>query len=208
MTWMVRHQGSPKAVSGLSAAAVLEGIADGQWEIDDEVRGDTENRWLPLEQHPEFAEAVADYEPPAPVEPVDESRLDMNPLIDVSLVLLIFFILTATYETIRKVLDMPGQTQSQVDPAVRPVTADQVKDFTIRIAARSENGQTKIRIEDQDVRMQELAGKLGQFANSSKKRQILLDAKGVEWGTVVQIIDAAKSCGIEKILMLRQSPKS
>jgi biopolymer transport protein ExbD len=204
MTWSVRHQGSPKAVGGLSAAAVLEGVADGLWEPLDEIKGETDHQWQALELHPTFAEAVADFEPPPRVEPEDESRLDMNPLIDVSLVLLIFFILTTTYETIRKVLDMPGVTQSKLDAGARKAAQDKVKEFTIRVTARGDAGKTTIRVEDQEVRLDDLTLKLSQFVKTSNKRQILLDAQGVEWGIVVQIMDAAKAANIEKTLMLKK----
>jgi biopolymer transport protein ExbD len=203
MNWSVRHQGSPKAVSGLSSAAVLEGVADGLWEPQDEVRGDADVHWQPLEQHVTFAAAMADFEPPPPVEPEDETRLDMNPLIDVCLVLLIFFILTTTYETIRKVLDMPGITQSKLDPGARKAAAERVKEFTIRVTARSNAGKATIRVEDQEVRSEDLSAKLSQFVKSSNKHQILLDAQGVEWGLVVKIMDAAKAAGIEKTLLLK-----
>ncbi len=204
MTWSVRHQGSPKAVGGLSATAVLEGVADGQWEPIDEVRGEADHQWRPLELHPKFAEAVAEYEPPAPVEPEDESRLDMNPMIDVSLVLLIFFILTTTYETIRKVLDMPGVTATKLDAGARKAAMEKVKEFTIRITTRTDAGKTTIRVEDQDVQLDALTLKLGQFVKSSNKKQVLLDAQGVEWGLVMQIMDAAKGAGIEKTLLLKK----
>jgi biopolymer transport protein ExbD len=203
MMWSVRHQGSPKAVAGLSSAAVLEGVADGLWESQDEVRGETDVRWQPLAQHATFAEAVADLEPPPRAEPEDETRLDMNPLIDVCLVLLIFFILTTTYETIRKVLDMPGMTQSKLDAGARKSAAEKVKEFTIRITARGDAGKTTIRVEDQEVRPEDLTQKLSQFVKASNKRQVLLDAQGVEWGVVVQIMDAAKAANIEKTLLLR-----
>src|SRR4051794_777434 len=111
MNWTIRHQGSPRAVDGLSSGQVLEGLQDGRWEPTDEVKADGEPRWRSLEEHPQFAEAVADLEPPEPKHAEDETRLDMNPLIDVCLVLLIFFILTTTYETIRKVLDMPSASE-------------------------------------------------------------------------------------------------
>lgn len=203
MKWSVRHQGSPKAVAGLSDVAVLEGVADGNWDPLDEIRGDQEHQWQALETHPRFAEALADYEPPPRTEPADESRLDMNPLIDVSLVLLIFFILTTTYETIRKVLDMPGVTKSSVDAGTRRTSAEKVKEFTIRVMVRTESGKPAIRVEDQVVQPVDLQAKLQQFVKTSNKRQLLLDASGVEWGVVVMVMDAAKAAGIEKTLMLK-----
>src|SRR3954447_25725026 len=108
MRYSVRHEGSPQSVADQSAGAVAAGLRDGRWEPTDEVRGDGEAGWVALEDHPRFAEDAADVAPPPRKEHPDETRLDMNPLIDVALVLLIFFILTTTYETIRKVLDLPG----------------------------------------------------------------------------------------------------
>src|SRR5258708_38947405 len=100
--WKVRHEGSPKFTAGLTPEQVLDGVREQMWEPSDEVQGPGETGWRSMESHPVFAAALADYEPPpAPPKP-DETKLDMNPLIDVALVLLIFFILTTTYESVRK----------------------------------------------------------------------------------------------------------
>ena len=104
--WQIRHEGSPHIVDLPSATRVLEGIRDGDWEATDEVRGPDEKQWQAIEDHPLFAETMAELEPPAMEKP-DETRLDMNPLIDVALVLLIFFIITATYSSLRRSLELP-----------------------------------------------------------------------------------------------------
>src|SRR5687768_11186452 len=96
-TWKMRHEGAPQSVEGLTAELIVEGVQEGQWEPTDEVMGPGESDWKSLETHPHFAEAMAAYDPPMSPPLPDETRLDMNPLIDVALVLLIFFILTTTY---------------------------------------------------------------------------------------------------------------
>ena len=102
ITWKMRHQGSPESLDGLTAEQIVEGVQEGQWEPTDEVKGPNDANWTQLEHHAHFAEAMEALDTPfAPPQP-DETRLDMNPLIDVSLVLLIFFILTTTYEELRK----------------------------------------------------------------------------------------------------------
>src|SRR5262245_25384759 len=111
MTWKIRHEGSPRSIEGLTATQVVEGLQDGLWEPTDEVMGPEEKQWTAIESHAQFAELAADLEPPPPPAHPDETRLDMNPLIDVALVLLIFFMLVTTYETVRKVLDMPTTTR-------------------------------------------------------------------------------------------------
>jgi biopolymer transport protein ExbD len=187
-------------VKGLTTAAVRTGLIDGAWDTTDEVRPDAGGPWETLENHAEFAELAAEVNPPVSGEHEDESILDMNPLIDVSLVLLIFFILTTTYETIRKVLDMPAATQSKMAAGARSA-AEKIKEMTIRIEARSSSGNVTIKVENETVAIDNLVGKLNQFSQSTGKKQVLLDAQGVEWGTVVQIMDAARAAGIEKTLL-------
>ena len=68
-TWHVRHEGSPAAAELPSAQRVVEGLRDGDWEPTDEVRGPADHGWVAIEDHPQFAEAVADMEPPPPRAP-------------------------------------------------------------------------------------------------------------------------------------------
>ncbi|MBX7103439.1 MAG: biopolymer transporter ExbD [Gemmataceae bacterium] len=199
MTWSVRHEGSPRSVAGQTTEAIRAGLADGRLDPTDEVRGESGD-WVSLEAHPVFAAAAAEVEPPLRPEHEDESRLDMNPLIDVTLVLLIFFILTTTYESIRKVLDMPGATTAKLDSGAKQAVAERVKEFTIRVTLRPDG----IRIEDQTVGKDELSTRLAQFVKTAQKRQILLDAQGVDWGAVVAVMDAARAAGIEKTLLVKK----
>ena len=203
MSFAVRHEGSPKWVSNLSAAEVATGLRDGRWEPSDEVWGEGEDGWVPLEDHPHFAEAVAELEPPPKKAQDDETRLDMNPLIDVALVLLIFFILTTTYETIRKVLDMPGAT-AKASKGVRTVRPEDVKNQMILVQARVENGQTRIEIEKQPVAEGDLASFLARHVRATRKLTVLIDAAPeVEWNTVAAVMDAARGAGIMKTLFLQ-----
>src|ERR1700694_5274302 len=114
MSWKIRHQGSPRSIEGLGLTHVVEGLQDGLWETTDEVMGPQDKQWVAIESHPQLAEVVADIEPPPPRVEDDETRLDMNPLIDVALVLLIFFILTTSYAAVQKILNMPVITQETV----------------------------------------------------------------------------------------------
>src|SRR5260370_30512233 len=97
MNWKIRHEGSPKAVEDLTLPEVLEGLQDGLWEPTDEVMGPDDQAWIAIENHPQLEEVAADLELPPGPSHHDETHLDMTPLIDVCLVLLIFFILTTSY---------------------------------------------------------------------------------------------------------------
>ena len=108
MTWKIRHEGSPKPVEGLSIEEVLQGLADGNWEATAEVMGPKDTKWTKLEEHPQFAEIAAEFEePPARTYGDEDAHVDMNALIDVCMVLLIFFILTTSYATLQSRLDSP-----------------------------------------------------------------------------------------------------
>ena len=109
MLWNVRHTGSPQSVDGITDEEIGEGLLSGQWEPTDEVRAENESVWRSLETHPHFIPATQALEDAVPPRREEETHLDMNPLIDVSLVLLVFFILTATYATLRRTVELPPE---------------------------------------------------------------------------------------------------
>ena len=67
----------------------------------------------PIEAHPQLAEIAFDLEPPRPMHHPEATSLDMNALIDVCLVLLIFFIMTATYAAVQKVVPVEFTADTQ-----------------------------------------------------------------------------------------------
>lgn len=200
MSWNVRHAGSPRIVEGLSLAQVVEGLEEARWDPTDEVKGPNDSEWVVIEQHPQLEEAAAALEPP-PRYDEDEARLDFNPLIDVALVLLIFFIITTSYAALQKVLDMPTTTSRNAEGVLR-VTKEKVAQTTIKVEARTENGKSVLRVEDEVVEPADLVGALRRYAGQTRKTQVLLDARGVDWGTVVGVQDAAAGAGINTVHFL------
>jgi len=197
--FQMRHEGSPHVTSGLTAAQVMEGLHEGVWSPTDEVRGPRDNRWIMLEEHPHFAEAVADYEPPKKVKHVGEDNLDMNPLIDVALVLLIFFILTTTYDALRKVMDMP--TASQKGSKVKTIDTSVVKTEFIRCKARNgPDGKPVYHVDDEEVREDQLQTAFNR-AIAAGRNKLIVDAQDVSVETFIKIVDAGKGAKVEKIMM-------
>lgn len=207
MSWKIRHQGSPRSIEGLTQAQVIEGLQDGLWEPTDEVMADQDRQWSAIENHPQLAEIAADLEPPPPKFEDDETRLDMNPLIDVALVLLIFFILTTTYAAIQKVLEMPDPTEKNVSEKLTPSKVRQLQDLLIKVTARlNADGNPVIKIENEETDPKNLRYALSTFVRNSRKTNLLIDAQDVDWGTVVSIQDAAKGAGMEKVYFLKKKP--
>lgn len=202
--WNVRNEGSPYSVDGVSAADVLDGVREGLWDTSDEVMGPDDADWTALERHPVFAQAMADYEPPPPKRPDDETRLDMNPLIDVALVLLIFFMLTTTYEQLRKEFNPPGDLQP--NPQGKAVADDDLRKTSVRVTAKSENGAVVYRVDDEVVAGADLETKFKELMAATGKTDLAMEIDGdVKWGAFTTINDAAAGAKFQQIIRVMRA---
>lgn len=200
MTWKVRHEGSPRSIDGLTFEQVLGGLQDGQWEPTDEVIGPDDRDWVAIENHPQLAEAAADIEPPPPRHYDDETRLDMNALIDVTLVLLIFFIMTATYAALQKRLEAANVSSEK--PGVPVLTQKEVSDQMIYVTIRLEDGDAVVRVENKVTPPEKLVAELSRFVGGTGRTRMLLDYEPkVPWEDVIRVQDDAKAAGINRISM-------
>jgi biopolymer transport protein ExbD len=200
--WNVRHLGSAQSVDGLTADDVIDGVKEGVWETSDEVMGPDDVDWVPLEEHPVFAQAMAEYEPPPPKHYPDETRLDMNPLIDVALVLLIFFMLTTTYEELRKEFLPPsGEKPKQEGPK----SDAELKKTTVRVTARMEGGQPVFRVEGETVAERDLEAKFREYREKSGHDRLAMEVDAdVPWRHVIAIQDAAAGAKFAEILRVER----
>jgi biopolymer transport protein ExbD len=199
--WKIRHEGSPTALSDLTVAQVAEGLADGRWEPTDEVMGPDDPAWVPIESHPQLAEIAADLEPPPPRHYDDETRLDFNALIDVCLVLLIFFILTTSYAVLQKRLEAPGVTGDKAGPAI--VTKEKVAQQMIQVTVKMVDGKPVTRVEDQVVDPSRLEAELSRYVSSSGKTQLLLiHDDDVPQRAIVEVLDAARGARMNKVSLV------
>ena len=198
MSWKVRHEGSPTALGDLTLAQIAEGLADGRWEPTDEVMGPNDKDWVPLESHPQLMEIALELEPPPPRVYDDETRLDMNALIDVCLVLLIFFILTTSYAVLQKRLQAPSVTADRAGPPI--ITQEKVDQQMVKVSIRMENGQPVFRVENNVVDADGLQAALSRFLKSTGKTQLLLDSDDdAPQSAVVAVLDAASGARMEKV---------
>jgi biopolymer transport protein ExbD len=208
-TWKIRHQGSPQS-RATTLAQIVEGLRDGDWELTDEVLGPGETTWSAIENHPQLAEVAAELEQPPPRRE-DETNLDMNALIDVCLVLLIFFMMTTTYAVaVQKTVPLPTLKEEEKKKIVRTVRADQIPKQMVRIDAKLDaKGKPMILVENRKVSVlnaddtldgEKLRDELLPLTRGTPRRdEVLLDAEGVTWGLVVAVQDAARSAGVNMI---------
>jgi biopolymer transport protein ExbD len=200
--WLVRQEGSPQAVSVPSAALVLAGLRDGNWQPTDEVKGPGDAGWQAFENHPTFAEAAAEMEPPKPEAP-DETQLDMNPLIDVCLVLLIFFILTITYASLERAIGIPDENPDAASEQRTKI--EDIRDKVFVITVKMNGDKPVIRIEKEEVELAQLDAKIQKIIDTTGRKEMVLDFDpDVPWGVETSILDAAKGKGIHNIINNRR----
>jgi biopolymer transport protein ExbD len=200
--WFVRQEGSPTAATVPSEAEVLAGLRDGIWLPTDEVRGPAEAEWQRIEAHPVFAEAAGEIEPPI-VEPKDETHLDMNPLIDVCLVLLIFFILTITYASLERAIDVPELNPDKKGPS--QIEYKDIKDQVFLVTAKMDGNTPVVRIAMKDVPLDQIAAEMKRVIETTGRKDMVLDSeRDVPWGVITTILDAAKGNGVRNILNNRR----
>jgi biopolymer transport protein ExbD len=210
MPWHLRHEGSPQELGDLTLAQIVEGLRDGLWEPTDEVKGPSDRDWQAIENHPSLAEVAEEIEAPPLQRREEGTHLDFNALIDVCLVLLIFFILTTTYvSTVQKVVPLP--TLKSDGTKARVLSVKEVKDRMIRLQASVDAaGKPVLRVENQPIQVlaadgqtidpDKLRDALKPYVRGAdRKTEVILDARGITWGTVIAIQDGAKAAGVHTI---------
>ncbi len=198
----------------LSLQQIVDGLRDGQWETTDEVVGPGETAWRKIEAHPQLAEIAEELATPPPVRQEDPTSLDMNALIDVCLVLLIFFMITTAYGAMVQKSVPLSMTKADAK-GIRVVRVDDVKNKMIRVQAYLDSaGKPVIRVEGQTL--QDVVGKDGAKIDSDKlrdamrpyvkgeghKTEVLLDAREISWENVIQIQDGARAAGVQVVHFL------
>jgi biopolymer transport protein ExbD len=203
-TWKIRHLGSEQVYSDLTPEQIIEGVKEGIWDPSDEVQAASESRWTTMDLHPQFREALADIEVDEPLTHEEEARLDMNPLIDVALVLLIFFMLTTSYEEMRK--ELPTTPPNQKGQAAS-VTQEQLNQIVIRATVMMENGQIVFRLDDEPVEESRLQKKLTELIESTGRKKLAVEVgPNVPWKNFIALQDAATGAKIEETIRIIRKP--
>ena len=199
MSWLLRREGATTTIPLPSAQAVLDGVQDGEWAASDEVRGPGENTWRAIESHPQFEEAIGEMEEPE-MPPPEETHLDMNPLIDVSLVLLVFFILTATYATLRRTVELPPEPP---DPQSQRSSVPKLKDLedrVFKVIVRMEGDDPVVRVEGKVVALADLEAEMTEYVKRKGKPEAFVDVSpDVKWAVEIKVIEATRGAEVRRI---------
>jgi len=123
------------------------------------------------------------------------SEINVTPLVDVMLVLLIIFMVTAPMMTQGLDVDLPETTSKSLRQEDKPIVVTVEKEGTISI-----NSIPMVR----DLLIQELQKK---FTANAKQPIFLRADKNVPYGHVVTVMSDIKSVGFDKIGMITKPPE-
>ena len=211
MSWQLRHEGSPQVLADLTLEQIVEGLRDGLWETTDEVRGPADKDWRKIEVHPRLSEVAEELMTPPPVRHEEPTSLDMNALIDVCLVLLIFYMITTAYATmVQKTVPLP-MTKAD-SKGIRVIRVDEVKAKMIRVQAHHDkDGKPVVLVEGQTlsnillsdgttIDPDKLSSAMRPFGKGEDhKTEVLLDARDITWENAIQIQDGARAAGVQTV---------
>lgn len=115
------------------------------------------------------------------------SEINMTPLVDVMLVLVVIFIITAPLLASSIKLDLPRSEAAKPGDAPKFVTL-----------VVDKSGQAFLN--DQPLELEQLAQKLAQWAKSSPETEVQLRADAaVPYGRIVQVMGTAQKAGLNRI---------
>ena len=119
--------------------------------------------------------------------PQPMSEINMTPLVDVMLVLVVIFIITAPLMASSIKLDLPKAD------AIKPNSAPAFVALAVDLAGQAY-------LQDEPVTLEELASRLGQTARQNPDTEVQLRADAaVPYGRIVEVMGVAQAAGLSRI---------
>ena len=123
------------------------------------------------------------------------SDINVTPMVDVMLVLLVIFMVTAPMMTTAVTVDLPETSTSPVQGDDEPLSVSVKKDGTVYI-------------QDTEVTVEDLAAKLEAIAGQKKDSRIFVRGdKTVDYGMMMQVVSAINGAGFLKVALVTDSSK-
>ena len=124
------------------------------------------------------------------------AEINVTPLVDVMLVLLIVFMVTAPLLTVGVPIDLPETKAQQLQGEKEPLT------ITV-------DGKGTIFVQDTEIALDEVVPKLLAIsANGYEERIYVRGDRGVDYGTVMKVMGAVSSAGFRRIALVTELDES
>jgi biopolymer transport protein TolR len=122
------------------------------------------------------------------------AEINVTPMVDVMLVLLIIFMVTAPLMTSGVPVDLPKVSAKPVNSDSEPLTV-------------SVNAEGKIFLQDQSIELAELVTKLQAIAQSDQDRRIFVRGdKALAYGRIMEVMGTIIQGGFTKVALLAEQP--
>ena len=120
-------------------------------------------------------------------------EINVTPFVDVMLVLLIIFMVTAPLLTVGVPIELPESKGQQLQANKDPVTI-------------SVDRAGKVFIQETEIKLDEIAPKLKAIAKNGYDEQIFIRGdKGIDYGTVMRVMGRVKSAGFTKVSLVTEA---
>jgi biopolymer transport protein TolR len=124
------------------------------------------------------------------------AEINVTPLVDVMLVLLIIFMVTAPLMTSGVPVDLPKTTAQPLNSDSEPLTV-------------SIDAQGAIFLQDQQVQLPELVTKLQAIAQNDAARRIFVRGdKDLAYGRIMEVMGTITQGGFTKVALLAEAPSA
>jgi biopolymer transport protein TolR len=122
------------------------------------------------------------------------AEINVTPLVDVMLVLLIIFMVTAPLMTSGVPVDLPKTSAQPINSDSEPLTV-------------SIDAQGQIFLQDQQVQLPELVSKLQAIAQNNADRRIFVRGdKDLAYGRIMEVMGTVTQGGFTKVALLAEAP--
>ena len=204
MNWTIRPDESDSVFGNLSTAQVQEGLSTGRLSPFDWARRGSEENWEQLVTIDEFAAACPSIRRRGRQAGDDEEGFDMTPMIDVTFLLLTFFMITASFQ-MQKGLDFPpDRTEDQESDAQdAPGLTELQRERIILNISQSDTFQLRAAADgslESEIDPDRLADELRSESEREKKFMLLIMAHELaSHEAMVRAIDSAALAGITQV---------
>ena len=128
------------------------------------------------------------------------AEINVTPLVDVMLVLLIIFMVAAPLMTVGVPVDLPKTQASALNQDNEPITISVNPEGKIFLQ------ETEVPLENLVAQLQAIAGENAQGPNAQERRIFVRGDKAISYGRVMEVMGVISAGGFSKVALLAEQP--